>query len=283
MCLSVILPALLLAGCSHTRPVPVAAAIPKPVLNEAIVPIVSNASPGVLAHWKAGSGIVYGFAFSPDGKQLTTVSEGNQVKIWTIANRRLSHSFQTAPDTDMWRIAYSPNGRWIAAIRYKKELRFIDILDAHTGYSLRSFPSVVDGITTLQFSRDSKRLMGSRSGVSIWDTKTWRNLYHLKTDDSAMLMPNGQRFVRCSTDGVIRVCDARTGRTVKKWRMAASKNDHSYTLQSISDDGGTLMVSKYENEPLMVSKYENDQTTLHLLKVSTGQQIRKFSGDKVNS
>ena len=33
----------------------------------------------------------------------------------------------------------------------------------------------------------------------------------------------------------------------------------------------------------MVSKYENDQMTLRLLKVSTGQQIRKFSGDNVNS
>ena len=43
------------------------------------------------------------------------------------------------------------------------------------------------------------------------------------------------------------------------------------------------MVSKYESNQLMVSKYENDQMTLRLLKVSTGQQIRKFSGDNVNS
>ena len=244
MCLSVILPALLLVGCSHTRPIPVAVAIPKPVLKEAIVPAVSEAPPGALAHWKASSVTVYCFAFSPDGKQLTTVSEGNQVKIWTIANRQLSHSFQAADD-GVWDITYSPNGRWIAAIGYKKELSFIDIFNAHTRHLILRLPLGFDRASALHFSHDSNFLFAADKKIRIWDTKTWRNLYHLKTDDSAMLIPNGQRFVRCSTDGVIRVCDARTGRIVKTWREVRGADDHRYTLQSISNDGRALMVSKY--------------------------------------
>ena len=278
MCLSVVLPVLLLTGCSHTRRVPVAVAIPKPVLNKAIVPVVSDAPPGGLAHWQAGSGIVYCFAFSPDGKQLTTVDQSCEVKVWDPVNGKLLHSFQ-APDDNISEVVYSPNGRWIASRGDKKELSFIDIFNAHTRHLILRLPSESAGVSTLRFSHDSNILFAADKKIRIWDTRTWRNLYHLKTDDSAMLIPNGQCFVRCSTDGIIRVCDARTGRIVKTWREARGGGNYSYDLKSISNGGETLLVSYYDNGRMTL----NDHSYLRFVKVSNSHLIRSLSGDNVNS
>ena len=111
--------------------------------------------------------------FSPDSKRLAIVnrpSEGvkdGTVELWDLES---GHRIQTWRDPSIRRLAYSPDGKWIATGRTS-----VVLWDAATGNKIRELPKKAGGILRLFFSDDSRWVAAlSTSYVEFWEVATGR-------------------------------------------------------------------------------------------------------------
>jgi WD40 repeat protein/serine/threonine protein kinase len=106
-------------------------------------------------------------AFSPDGRQIATAGCGEAgVKIWDSATGQLISDLPGHPGHLMC-VAYSPDGRLLAAGSADKTVR---IWDLATGQESRTLIGHSDWVTDISFSPDGRRLASSSYDGTV---KTW--------------------------------------------------------------------------------------------------------------
>src|SRR4030095_12368840 len=91
-------------------------------------------------------------AFSPDGRQLATGTDG-AVKVWDWKNRQVLHTFpgHEKRDRNAISVAFSRDGRRLAAAGTGEA---VTLWDAETGGPLRTFPAPPHPVSALAFSPD---------------------------------------------------------------------------------------------------------------------------------
>ncbi|KAH7917826.1 WD40 repeat-like protein [Leucogyrophana mollusca] len=156
-------------------------------------------------------------AISPDGRRIAGGMEGG-LAIWDAVTRKVVHEIK-AGGVD--RLAYSPDGRWIATVLWDNE-RVIRLWDADTGRPGRE-PLKYDGnVWCAAFLPDGTRIAAGLDNGSfqVVDMITGESVVgpikgHTEIVNSVVYSPDGRLLVTASQDG-IRVWDSKTGIEVGK-------------------------------------------------------------------
>jgi WD40 repeat protein len=169
----------------------------------------------VLAQFWSLHGDVHSAAFSPDGRQVVTVS-GNEARVWDAATGQpltpsLTHEGAVRS------AAFSPDGRRVVTASVDGTAR---VWDTATGQPLTLSLKHRGNVQSAVFSPDGRRVVTASGDLQarvgearVWDAATGQPLTPPLTHGGAVVAfsPDGHRVVTASRDQTARVWDAATG------------------------------------------------------------------------
>ncbi len=141
-------------------------------------------------------------------------------------------------------VAFSPDGRWVAA---PGPGRSVKIWDAATGKEIRSLAGHTQDVLDVAFSPDGQRLASAgRDGVRLWDLRTGKLAFTTHGQswaDRTAFSPDGKHLVSAGA------------RNVKLWEVATGKEVRTYADNSgwvasavFSPDGQRLATGNIQKE-----------------------------------
>jgi WD40 repeat protein len=212
------------------------------------------------------TGIIYGVAFSPDGRRLvaatgddTVTAKPLEVMVWDVQTGQEKLVLKGQP-TAATCAAWASDGRSIATGSVDGTVR---IWDAETGAQKLTWQAHKLQVLGVGFSADGLRLAtASRDGfVKVWDSQTGQEKLVLfvpapppdkKNDNRAegilsfAYSPAGELLAAGNADGTVKVWDARTGEEKKfNLKTHSGEGNHARGVPSLafSPDGRRLVTA----------------------------------------
>jgi RNA polymerase sigma factor (sigma-70 family) len=172
---------------------------------------------------KMEEGAVWTLELSPDGKLLAAAegaegrraAAGRTVRLWDLTSGK-ERPRLTGPQAPIESIAFSPDGRWVAAGPRGTN---VWVWDARTGDVVAELRGHTTWIYTVQFSPDSRTLASGSldNTIRLWETTTWKERSRLEGHRGAVVSlafaADGRTLASGSADSSVLVWDL-TGR----WR-----------------------------------------------------------------
>ncbi|KAH7917352.1 WD40 repeat-like protein [Leucogyrophana mollusca] len=155
-------------------------------------------------------------AISPDGRRIASGSQEGGLVMWDAPTRKVVREIKGG---GVDRVAYSPDGRWIATASWENE-GVVRLWDADTG-RLEVLKCGGD-VLCVAFSPDGSRIaVGLGDGFQVIDVATGKSVVgpiegHTDWVKSVVYSPDGRLLVTGSHDNSIRVWDSKTGVEVGK-------------------------------------------------------------------
>ena len=172
----------------------------------------------LLTEINAGSDI-RAVALASNGEYLVSGGE-DDVQVWGVEDGK---QVATLEAEDVWCLAVSKDGRWIAAGTSEGE---VIVWDAKTFEKVFLHRDDINDINGVDFSPDSTRLVSAsgNSTATIWDIATRRRVQTLEHGDlvtAAKYSPQGDRIATATPDSV-RVWDGNDGRLLVDIQVAVT-------------------------------------------------------------
>ena len=209
--------------------------------------------------------VVWGVAFSPDGKYLGTGSKDKTARLWDLATGKTIRVFTGHTDA-VQGVAFSPDGKYLLTASDDTTARLWDIA---SGQTVKVFSGHSSYIEAVAFSPDGKTIVtaGGDPTARIWDVSTGETV-HILTGHSSFIpcvafSPDGKYVLTGSVDNTARLWDAATGKEVRVL------SDFSAPLDGVAFSSD----SKY-------FATGSDDDKVRLWEAATGQLVREFSGTR---
>jgi RNA polymerase sigma factor (sigma-70 family) len=240
---------------------------------------------------------------SPDGRYALSFAgdpEGPQILVWDVAARRRLHTLRPPGASGHVTSAFSPDSSLLATWHPGKEA-IVRIWDVRTGQEVRSFKDTQAGWPgRLFFTADGKTLfvagrrvvgfdvavgterfswrmepLQSNSGVGVGaaggrvvgenDRIAWRTLAVSPGGTLAACTLSGGDFGHERVENRIVLCEARTGKVIRRWNDSG-KPSRGFEQLTFSHDDRLLASS--------------DGDAVHVWEVATGKEVRTFRGHR---
>ncbi|VFN04377.1 MAG: WD40 repeat [Candidatus Kentron sp. G] len=201
--------------------------------------------------------------FTPDGRQLISVSNDKTIRVWDVARgelvRTLRGEMGEGPEGKLFAGALSPDGRWLAVGGWLHNscathacLRLI-ALQGPADAPLRLLKGHSNVILALAFSPDGSRLLsGSFDNTArLWDIESDKPLAVLRghTDDiyAVAFSPDGERLVTGSNDHTLRLWAAPgNGRTGAELLAELTGHTDKVRVAAFTPDGRYLLSGSWD-------------------------------------
>ncbi len=217
---------------------------------------VREVATGAAVHtWAVGDNHLIGrLSYSPDGRQLVTLSGGNgfpqnpdcEVTLWDVQAGKARWTLRRPAQSGLRCAGFSPDGGRIA---FGGIVQTVEVYEATTGAPLLTIPTQA---ADLAFSPDGRSLVtadvwevGPTGGPTVWDAHTGRELaslraHSMKSDykiHQLAFSPDGKLLAAVTSGNAIVVWDMVTGREAFVLRGHA----HSVASVAFMPDGQRLV------------------------------------------
>jgi WD40 repeat protein len=117
---------------------------------------------------KGHTGIVDGFAISPDGKTLASCSSDKSVKLWNLADGKELKTLGSHANS-VYSVAFSPDGKTLASASADMTIKIWDIASQKETKSLKGPTAAITGIAFTD--NNSLVSIGQDRFVRIWNAQ----------------------------------------------------------------------------------------------------------------
>lgn len=176
---------------------------------------------------------ITGLAFTPDRRQLVSAGKDKVIRVWNLAAGRVQRTIRgeigQGPDGEIYAMALSPDGRWLAAGGWFDDARArvpccgdIRLYDFQSGRLVALLRGHSEPVSALAFSPDGARLVsGATDGTAvIWDVQRRGPLHWLYGHKDEILglevTPDGARIVTTSADHDARLWSMADGQEIAR-------------------------------------------------------------------
>lgn len=216
--------------------------------DDKTIRIWDAASATELARLKGHDQYVETARFSTDATRVISRSGDGSIFSWDVSKlgeRRDVSEIQGAREA-INALAFSPDGRWLAAASDDKSIR---LWDAKTGARVTAFTGHTSKVTSVSFSPDGKRLVSGSfdKTIRIWDIQSGRHTVLLPKHGygvvSARFSPDGRIIASASQENVIRLWNADSGAPVDQ----LERHSGGVIAIAFAPDGSTLASASHDH------------------------------------